>query len=76
MSSLRLKVPARQVGLLVFGSLVLSAAAAANGGPILFPDELLYLLDWDQLVRLSWPANERPLFYGLVIWFLHQDRTT
>ncbi len=57
------------------GAIILCVAALANGEPILFPDTLSYLLDGEQLIRLSWPGNERPVFYGLAIWFLHWERT-
>ena len=56
-------------------ALVLCLAAIINGGPILFPDTLTYLLDGQNLVRLIWPSNERPVFYGLAIWFLHWEHT-
>ena len=57
------------------GALILCLAALINGGPILFPDTLSYLLDGQSLVRLNWPGNERPVFYGLAIWFLHWERS-
>ena len=57
------------------GALSLCLPAFINGAPLLFPDTLTYLLDGSSLVRFSWPSNERPVFYGLTIWFLHWERT-
>lgn len=60
---------------LLCATALLCAAAFINGGPILFPDTLSYLSDGANLVRLSHPINERSVFYGLLTWPLHWERT-
>ena len=60
---------------LVAGAMVLCLPAVINGQPLLFSDTITYIRDGMSLVRLEWPPNQRPVFYGLAIWFLHWERT-
>ncbi len=52
-------------------ALLLCAAALINGGPILYPDTLAYLIDADRLAHLQTPYAVRPIFYGVALWPLH-----
>lgn len=52
-------------------AVLLCAVALINGGPIVFPDSLAYMIDADRLAHLQAPYAVRPIFYGLAIWPLH-----
>jgi hypothetical protein len=60
---------------LVIGAAIPSWVAFVNGYPLLYTDTYSYLADGINLVRLKWPDNQRPVFYGLCIWFLHLEKT-
>ncbi len=61
---------------LAVGAALLSAAALWNGYPLLFPDTVAYLGDGHQVMQRilygtpGWPANGRPIYYGLAAWLL------
>ncbi len=55
--------------------LILCAPAFLNGGPLLFPDTVSYLVDGQLLARLHRSPNIRPIFYGLLTWPLSQERS-
>jgi len=48
-------------------AIILAWVAGINGHPLLFDDTLSYWRDGMNLVRLKWPDNQRPVFYGLAI---------
>lgn len=49
-------------------AVLLCAVALINGGPIIYPDSLAYLIDADHLAHLRAPYAVRPVFYGLAVW--------
>jgi hypothetical protein len=49
-------------------AVLLCAVALINGGPIIYPDSLAYLIDADKLTHLRAPWAVRPVFYGLAVW--------
>lgn len=51
--------------------LLLCAVALANGGPILYPDTLAYVVDGDRLAHLQAPYAVRPIYYGVALWPFH-----
>ena len=53
--------------------MLLCAVALINGGPIIFPDSLAYLIDAERLAHLRAPYAVRPVFYGLAVWPLIWD---
>ena len=57
------------------GGVLLCGPALLNGGAILFPDTVAYVIDGDRLFHLTAPLNVRPVFYGLAIRFLHWDHS-
>lgn len=52
---------------------LLLVVAIVNGGPILYPDSVAYLIDGDRIVHLIPPYAVRPVFYGVPLWLLHWD---
>ena len=65
----------RKALIFIMGALILSGMAFINKYPLLFPDTYSYLTDGINLIRLKWPDNQRPVFYGLFIWLLHWEHT-
>ncbi len=66
---------------LSMSALILSSAALYNRYPLIFYDTFTYLADGEQFVRrrwlwnakVGWPANGRPVYYGVAIWPLRLD---
>ena len=56
-------------------ALILCTVALVNGGPIIYPDTMLYISDGEKVVHLKAPFAVRPVFYGVAIWFLHWNVT-
>ena len=56
---------------LLGATLLLCGAALVNGGPLLFPDTLAYLIDGDRLAHLQPPYAVRPIYYGIALWPFH-----
>ena len=61
---------------MVIGAVLCCSVAIINGAPVFYPDSIGYLVDGQELIRLTTPSSGRPIFYGLAIWFLHWERTT
>jgi hypothetical protein len=69
---------ARRVGwaaTFAIAALMLSAAALVNGYPLLFTDSVYYLVNGERLILAHWSMDQRPVFYGAAIWFLHAERS-
>ncbi len=61
----------RWLPVLLASAALLCAVAIVNGGPIIYPDSLAYLIDADRLFHRVAPYAVRPVFYGLAVWPLH-----
>lgn len=69
------RIPAGTLPALAAAAALFCLPALLNGFPLVFPDTTAYLDDGQRLVRLDWPNNVRPVYYGLAIWFLHWERS-
>ena len=56
---------------LLGATLLLCAVALANGGPILYPDSMAYVVDGDRLAHFQAPYAVRPIYYGVALWPFH-----
>lgn len=59
------------VASLAAAALLLCAVALINGGPVIYPDSMAYLIDADRLSHFAAPYAVRPVFYGVAVWLLH-----
>lgn len=63
--------PAAWTAAFLGATLLLCAVALVNGGPILYPDTLAYVVDGDRLAHLLPPYAVRPIYYGVALWPFH-----
>ncbi|MDT7952740.1 MAG: hypothetical protein RQ966_14655 [Acetobacteraceae bacterium] len=62
------KLRAAWLAALAAATALLCAVAIVNGGPLLYPDTIAYVIDGERLAHLTAPYAVRPIYYGILLW--------